>query len=139
MSCNRIPGIKKIQIVRCSDLQQGLMFHSICGCIVAIAAPSEVVEFSGRPVLSWEGSKVNGKWQEKSTLQFNSIHQLPQGVLIAFVVTCADGKQYLIGTKEPNYPEITYEDTTGNPGSDAAVRTYKIKHIGQKSVLPCVL
>lgn len=139
MSCQRFPGIKKIQIVRCSDLPQGLMLHSICGCDVAISAPYETIEFSGRPILSYEGSKVNGKRQEKCTLQFSTIHPLPEGERIAFVVTTANGNQYLIGTREPNYPEITYEDTTGNPGSDAAVRTYKIKHIAQKSVLPCFL
>lgn len=139
MSCHRLPGIKKIQIVRCSDLPKGLMLHSICGCEVAISAPSESIEFSGRPILSWEGSKVNGKNQEKSVLQFSTVHRLPEGERIAFVVTIPDGHQYLVGTYEPNYPEITYEETTGNPGSDAAVRTYKIKHIAQKSVLPCVL
>lgn len=139
MSCHRLPGIKKIQIVRCADLPHGAMLHSICGNVVAISAPSETIEFSGRPLLSWEGSKVNGKRQEKSTLQFSTVHQLPEREHIAFVVTCPDGTQYLIGTHEPNYPEIIYEESTGNPGSDAAVRTYKIKHIAQKSVLPCVL
>lgn len=139
MSCHRLPGIKKIQIVRCSDLPQSAMLHSICCSVVAIFAPAETIKFTGRPVLSWEGSKVNGKRQEKSTLQFSTAHPLPEDEHIAFVVTCPDGSQYLIGTREPNYPEISYKETTGNPGSDAAVRTYEIKHIAQKSVLPCVL
>lgn len=139
MSCHRLPGIKRIQIIRCSDLPKGLMLHSICGCELAISAPAETIEFSGRPILSWEGSKLNGKNQEKSTLQFSTIHPLPEGEHLAFVVTCADGSQKLIGTFEPNYPEVTYEETTGTPGGDAAICTYKIKHIAQKSVLPCVL
>jgi len=115
------------------------MLHSICGCVVAIAAPSETVEFCGRPVLSWEGSKVNGTRQEKTKLEFSTIHHLPDGENLAFVVTAADGRQYLIGSREGRYPKIEYSDTTGETGRTASIRTYKISHIAQKSVLPCVL
>lgn len=139
MSCYSLPGIKKIQIVRCNLLDSGLMLHSICGCMVAIAAESEIVEFVGRPTLRWEGSKVNGTRQEKTTLEFSTVHPLPEGENLAFVVTCAGGRQYLIGTREGNYPVINYSDSTGEPGRSAAVRTYKITHVAQKSVLPCVL
>ena len=86
MSCYSLPGIRKIQIVRCNVLDSGLMLHSICGCIVAIAAPSESIEFVGRPTLRWEGSKVNGTRQEKSTLEFSTVHPLPEGENLAFVV-----------------------------------------------------
>ena len=139
MSCYSLPGIRKIQIVRCNVLDSGLMLHSICGCIVAIAAPSETIEFVGRPTLRWEGSKLNGTRQEKSTLEFSTVHPLPEGENLAFVVTGAGGRQYLVGTREGNYPIINYSDSTGEPGGSAAVRTYKITHIAQKSVLPCVL
>lgn len=139
MNCYSLPGIRKIQIVRCNDLAAGLMLHSICGCMAVIAAPSVAVEFVGRPTLKWDGSKVNGTRQEKSTLEFSTVHQLPEGENLAFVVTGAGGRQYLIGTREANYPVINYSGSTGEPGGNAAVRTYKITHIAQKSVLPCVL
>lgn len=139
MSFYSIPGIRKIQIVRCSDLASGLMLHSICGCMVAIAAPSVSVEFVGRPILRWEGAKVNGTRQEKSTLEFSTIQHLPEGENLAFVITGAGGRQVLVGTREGKYPIINYSDSTGEPGGNAAVRTYKITHIAQKSVLPCVL
>jgi hypothetical protein len=58
---------------------------------------------------------------------------------IAFVVTTIYGLQYLIGTREPNYPVINYSDSTGTVGKDAAVRTYKVTHLGRKSVLRCIL
>lgn len=92
----------------------------------------------GRPTLSWEGSKVNGTRQEKSTLEFSTSQPLPEGENLAFVITGAGGKQYLIGTREGKYPIINYSETTGEPGGSPAVRTYKITHIAQKSVLPCV-
>ena len=139
MNCYSLPGITKIQIIRCNQLQPGLMMHSVCGCIVALAAPAETVEFVGRPVLKWESSIVNGGGQEKSTLEFSTLHPLPEREHLAFVLTTPAGKQYLIGTREGRYPSITYSETTGETGRSAAVRTYKVTHIGLKSVLPCVL
>lgn len=139
MSCQSLPGIKKIEIVRCSDLQAGVMLHSICGCVVAIAAPAERIEHCGTPTLTWEGTKVNGTRQEKTKLEFSTIHPLPEGERLAFVVTSADGRQYLIGSREGRYPKIEYSESTGEPGRTASVRTYKISHVAQKSVLECVL
>lgn len=139
MNSQSIPGICKIEYVRCSDLPAGLMLHSICGCVVALAMPAHTIRFSGSPTLSWDGSKVNGMRQEKSTLEFNTPHPLPEGVNLAFIVTCASGKQYLIGAREGRFPKIEYSDTTGETGGSPAIRTYKITHIAQKSVLPCVL
>ncbi|MBD5258456.1 MAG: hypothetical protein K2L73_02180 [Muribaculaceae bacterium] len=134
-----LPGIKKIQVIRCNQLPPGLMLHSICGCMVALSLPSHSVAFNGRPLLTWEGTMVNGGRQEKSTLEFTTAEPLPEGENLAFVVTGAGGKQYLIGTREGRFPIVAYSETTGSPNGDAAVRTYKITHIARKSVLPCVL
>lgn len=139
MSSCSLPGITKIQIVRCCDLASGLMLQSICGCVVAIVAPFRSVDFIGRPLLRWEGTKVNGIRQENSTLEFSTLHPLPEGENLAFVVTGAGGRQKLIGTREGRFPIINYSDTTGEPGGSPAVRTYKITHVALKSVLSCVL
>lgn len=95
--------------------------------------------FFGMPSLKWDGSTVNGARQEKSTLEFSTTEKLPEGEPLAFVVTVASGKQYLVGAREPKYPLINYSETTGAPDGDAALRSYKITHVAQKSVLPCVL
>lgn len=139
MSSYSLPGITRIRIVRCADLGPHLMLHSICGCVVAIAAPYETVEFTGRPTLTWEGTKAHGDRQEKATLEFSTLRELPEGERLAFVVTCASGRQYLIGTREGRYPVITYTHSTGDPSGTAAARTYKITHTARKSVLVCVL
>lgn len=139
MSSFSLPGITKIQIVRCAHLDAGVMYHSICGCIVAIAAPSQTVNFVGRPLLTWEGSMVCGQRQEKSTLEFSTDNPLPEGENLAFVVTGAGGKQYLVGSREGRFPVISYTESTGELTGSPALRTYKITHIAQKSVLRCVL
>lgn len=139
MSTSTLPGIIKIQMVRCSDIQPHVMYASICGTLVALALPAVSIKFYGQPTLKWDGTKVNGARQEKSTLEFSTTDKLPEGVRLAFVLTAASGKQYLVGAREPKYPQINYSETAGAPDGEAALRRYKITHIAQKSVLPCVL
>lgn len=139
MQTNTLPGIVKIQFVRCSDIQPHVMLTSICGALVTLALPAVNVKFYGLPTLRWEGSKVNGARVENSTLEFSTTDKLPEGEWLAFIITVASGLQYLVGTREPRYPQITYSDTTGAPDGEAAMRTYKITHTAQKSVLPCIL
>lgn len=139
MATNTLPGIVKIQMIRCSDIQPHVMYASISGALVALALPAVTVKFFGTPSLKWDGSLVNGSRQEKATLEFSTSDKLPEGERIAFVLTLASGKQYLIGSREPKYPQVNYSETAGAPDGEAALRTYKITHIAQKSVLPCVL
>ena len=139
MQTNTLPGIVKIQMVRCSDIQPHVMLASICGAAVALALPADTIKFYGQPTLKWDGSITNGARQEKSTLEFSTAERLPEGERLAFVLTVASGKQYLVGAREPKYPQIEYSETTGSPSGEAALRTYKITHVAQKSVLPCVL
>lgn len=139
MKTYSLPGIVKIHMVRCSDIQPHVMLTSICGATVALALPAVPVEFFGRPTLKWEGSKVHGARQETSTIEFSTAEILPEGERLAFVLTVASGKQYLVGAREPKYPQINYSETVGAPDGEAALRTYKITHVAQKSVLPCVL
>lgn len=139
MSRQRLPGIRRIEIVRSEALPEGLMLQSICGEVPWVAVERELVSTVGVPKLSWEGSKQNGTRQEKSTLEFMTLEALPEGENLAFVVTGADGRGYLIGSREGRHPVIEYSETTGEAGGTAAVRVYKVTHIAQKSVLECVL
>lgn len=139
MNQSTLPGIVSIKMIRCADIQPHVMMASICQASVVLALPSENILYYGIPTLKWSGSVVNGTRQEQSTLEFATTQKLPEGERLAFVVTTVSGRQYLIGTREPNYPVINYSETVGAPGSEAALRTYKITHIALKSVLPCIL
>ena len=136
---NTLPGIVSICYTSCENLQPHVMQQSICGALIDLAVPSVKINFFGVPKCEWSGTLSSGCRQEKSTLEFATSDTIPEGERLAFIVTVASGKQYLIGSREPKYPQIEYSETTGSPSGDAAVRTYKISHIALKSVLPCVL
>lgn len=136
---NTLPGIVSIRYTDCDNLQAHVMLKSICGEKIALALPSVKISFFGVPKCQWSGSLLNGCRQEKATLEFTTSDILPEGSRIAFIVTVASGRQFLIGSREPKYPQIEYTESTGSPSGDAAVRTYKITHIAAKSMLPCIL
>lgn len=136
---NTLPGIVSIRFTECDNLQPHVMQQSISGAVIDLAVPAEKISFFGIPKCQWSGTLASGCREEKSTLEFNTSDILPEGRRIAFIVTVASGKQFLIGSREPRYPQIEYTETTGSPSGDAAVRTYKITHVALKSVLPCVL
>ena len=136
---NTLPGIVKIEVVRCDQLPDNVMLTAITRGVVTLVLQPQEVKFYGHPSLKWEGSLVNKAPQEKSTLEFRTPMRLRDDVRLAFIVTAASGKKYLIGSREGKYPVVTYTETTGAPDGEAALRTYKITHIARKSVLECIV
>ena len=136
---NTLPGIVKIEVVRCDQLPDNVILTAITRGVVTLVLQPQEVKFYGQPSLKWEGSLVNKAPQEKSTLEFRTPMRLRDDVRLAFIVTAASGKKYLIGSREGKYPVVTYTETTGAPDGEAALRTYKITHIARKSVLECIV
>lgn len=136
---NTLPGIVSIRYTDCDNLQPHVMQQSISGATIDLSVPSEKINFFDVPKCQWSGTLSSGCREEKATLEFTTADILPEGRWLAFILTIASGKQYLIGSREPKYPQIEYSETTGSPSGEAAVRTYKITHIALKSVLPCIL
>lgn len=139
MQKSQLPGITRIDFVKCNDLPRYCMLDALGGVTLALAIAHTQISFVGEATLSWEASVVNGGPQEKSTLEFKTTEHLPTDNHLAFIVTTATGKQYLVGTHEKRYPVITYSDTTGTVTSSPSVRSYKITHVAIKSVLECIL
>ena len=136
---NTLPGIVSIRFTDCENIQPHVMQQSISGAIIDLAVPSEKIDFFGVPKCQWSGTLASGCREEKATLEFNTADILPEGRRLAFILTVASGRQFLIGSRESKYPQIEYDETTGSPSGDAALRTYKITHVALKSVLPCIL
>lgn len=136
---NTLPGIVSIRYTDCDNIQPHVMQQSISGATIDLAVSTEKISFFGVPKCQWSGTLASGCREEKATLEFATSDILPEGRRLAFIVTVASGRQFLIGSREAKYPQIEYDETTGSPSGDAAVRTYKITHVALKSVLPCIL
>lgn len=135
-----MPGIRRIYVVPCHRLPPRLMLAALTGGAVAMFRKSLTpVPFTGTPTLKWDVSVENGSRKEKTTLEFRSSIEIPEGMRQAFIVEGVNRKVYLIGTREPNYPVVEYSESTGEPAGSPAVRTYKITHTAIKSIIPVVL
>ena len=116
------------------------MLGAICGAVAYLFREQLTpIPFGGVPKYQREGTLINGRRAEKSTLEFITDRHPDDSDRLAFIVERPGGDCILIGTREPNYPQVEYSDTTGAPDGDAAVRTYKITHTDIKSGLPLVL
>lgn len=137
-----LPGLRTVRYCRCSDLPRSLMLMSQAGVIPTLSICTldlTAVEFIGEATLSVDGSTSCGARSEKSTIQFSSLEELPEGVPLAFIVTDVNAVSYVVGTREPRYPVVDYSQTTGKPGHDRNIRTYKITHVGAKSAVRVAL
>lgn len=139
MTRQRIPEISKIGYIRSDQLPHNVMLQSMAGLVIGVAADITWIQFVGEAELSWEGTTVNGGRQEKSTLKFDTHTVIPDVRDITFVVRCASGLGYLIGTREGRRPVVNYTETTGKRTGNRAARTYTITHVAQKSVIECAL
>ena len=138
-SVSRLPEIVELGYVPCRLLTPDLMLQSMTGQVVAISAPITSVNIISQATYNWEGSIVNHARQEKGTLKFITLDSIPDDEPVAFVLTTAARKQYLIGKREGRFPVITYSDTTGQRAGDRAARTFTVTYIAAKAALECVV
>lgn len=139
MSVHRLPEIVGLGYVPCRLLSPNIMLQAMTGQRVAVVAPITPINLIYQAVLSWEGSMVNNARQERATLKFITNDLIPDDEPLAFAVTTAAGKQYIVGKKEGRFPVISYADTTGQRAGDRAARTYTVTYIAPKAALECVV
>ena len=134
------PGVRRIYAVPCASLSPNLMLTAICGGSCAMFRRNLTpLPFTGKPTFTREGSLLNGSRAQKTVLEFQSDYIVPEGVRMAFVVELVNGKVWLVGSREPNYPVVEYRDTSGDPSGDPAVRTYTFTPTDIRSGIPVIL
>ena len=79
---------------------------------------------------------MDGGYSEKTVLQFNTTDDLSHYPALAFVVTDAGGKSYVIGTKEAPYPIMEITQTVDK---EVHVNTVKVTFTRPKSLVPCLI
>lgn len=138
-SATRFPEITELGYVPCRLLTPDIMLQSMTGQIVAVSAPITPINIISQATFSWEGTIANHARQEKATLKFITLDIIHDNEPIAFLITTAAGKQYIVGKREGRYPIINYSDTTGQRAGDRAARTYTVTYIAAKAAIECVV
>lgn len=131
----RLPGVSAVGYIFCRDLQPGIMESALAGMPVAILAPVNFLNIFGESSLKIS-SKVNNRAPlQESTLKFSTADEVPEWDDVAFIVKTVAGEWLLVGSNEPRYPVVQWEETTGQRTGEAAARTYTVTHIARRSVV----
>ena len=134
-----LPSITKIAYLPCSELSADIAFRCKVGLPVAVYAVTTPVTFFGTPLCDTVSEQENKGRIEHTTLTFSTIEELPTAYPIAFVVTTANGRSYLIGTMERPFPVVKIESTTGAPDGDTATDKVTVTFSAPKALVPCVV
>ena len=134
-----LPSIVKIAYLPCSELSPDIQLRYKVGLPVAVYAVTTPVTFCGTPLCDTVSEQENKGRIEHTTLTFSTIEELPTAYPIAFVVTTANGRSYLIGTMERPFPVVKIESTTGTPAGESAVNKVTVTFSSAKSLIPCIV
>ena len=134
-----LPSITKIAYLPCSELSADIAFRCKVGLPVAVYAVTTPVTFCGTPLCDTVTELENKVRISHTTLTFSTIEELPTAFPIAFVVTTANGRSYLIGAMERPFPVVKIESTTGAPDGDTATDKVTVTFSAPKALVPCVV
>lgn len=133
-----LPGICSIEWVECEKLIPDAALHGIVGTPVPILTERHAVEFFDEPECECVTENDNGNRTDTATLKFLSGDLLPIRRHVAFVVTDANGRSFLIGAAEQPYPQVKMSIVFGAPDGDSGGFEYEITHTAIKSLVKCI-
>ena len=134
-----LPSIVKIAYLPCSELSPDILLRHKVKLPVAVYAGTTPVKFYGTPTCEGVMEYENKGRVEHTTLNFSTLDELPTAYPIAFVVTTANGRSYLIGAMERPFPVVKIESTTGTPAGESAVSKVTVTFSASKSLIPCIV
>ena len=131
-----LPDIVAVYRVPCSALVPNITEKYRAHMPVGIFPMPTAVELCGKGSCEAEQEYDNGGYSEKTVLQFTTTEELTQNPPQAFVITDAQGKSFIIGTKEAPYPIV---EITKTIDKEQHVNTVKVTFTRQKSLVPCFI
>ena len=134
-----LPGITRICCLPCSCLQPAVALKAEIGIPVGVFSSLRNVRFYGNPEVSCKSKRENNGYSYETSLSFFTDEWLDVASPLAFVLETAQGKHYLIGTKEENYPIVEQERLTGTPSGDSAGVSVEVTWTSDCPMVECYI
>ena len=131
-----LPGIKSIGYLPCANLSPLIMQKHIVGIPVGVFSAITPIEHYGNASCEAESEYDHGRKLQKTKLKFSTTDEIPIDKHLAFVVTDAEGKSWLIGLREPPYPIAEY---TRLIDREKRLSEVEVSFTARKSLIPCAL
>lgn len=135
-NCNSLPGIISISCLPCKLVQRNSDLKYLSGMPVQVFTTPIPIDFKGMPTCETISQYDNNGRNESTTLKFMALSPVPLREHLAFIVTDANRRSYLLGLHEAPYPIIKISHSTGTPDGDPAVYAHEITFKALKSLIP---
>ena len=133
----RLPGIRHIAYVDAEALTPHITLQELAKIPVGIFARLSFVPFDKKTALcETETEFDNNATLETATLTFVSTEMLPTDKKLAFVISCVNGEQWLIGSKEAPFPFVKKEASSGLPEGDTNTIQYTVTYTNKVALVP---
>lgn len=131
-----LPSIIKIGYVPCSLLAPNILQKYLAGVPVGIFQIPTDVEHYGNAKCEAEQEYDNGSYSEKAVLSFTTTQSILNYSNLAFIVTTAEGRSFVIGQREEPFPIVEISEKINE---DTNIYEVKVTFTCQKSLVPCVV
>lgn len=138
-SVQSLPGVKRVGVVRSSELPRGVALMGICGQTVPVTCEVKWLTLAGEAECGCRMEKSVGGYTARATLRFATATAMGECTDVAFVVEDVKGRQYLVGSLERPRVKVTVEQTLGQArGGGRSVWSYEATHTGVQTMVRCV-
>ena len=132
-----LPGIKSLAYVFSDDLNNNIAMQAVAKMPIMIFASVNPIVFTGECTCVVENTNENNGSAETATLNFNSQVELPENHPVAFIITDAMDRTFVLGAKEAPYPQITVSKGFGSPDGESHTTAYEVKYQSLKALVEC--
>lgn len=81
------------------------------------------------------GVRIHLRWDyEKTSMEFTTTDEIPNYQELAFIVTSAEGRSYVIGQREHPFPIVEISEKIND---DTNIKEVKVTFTRLKSLIPC--
>lgn len=133
-----ITGISNIYYCRASKLPADAMRLAVFAGAYPLIPIEKEIQFFGAPKLTITSKREGSLIREEANLVFDTLETIPENEDLCFAIKTNSGFKLLIGTNEPDFPEISHEDTTGEKDSERSIIQYSINYKALKGSIPCI-
>lgn len=136
-SCQILPGVRAIYWLDCEKLPSRTDLRGICRMTVPILTDCNELSIAPDCECSCKSQREGRGFQDTASISFIADELVPMHIHAGFVVEDVEGNTFLIGSKEPPFPQIKVERKTGSPSGKSAGFAYDVTHVALKSLVPC--
>lgn len=130
-----MPGIVDVRYLNPGDVPPKIQNAYAAGMPTSVFVDGTQMSLHGKPSCQAVEEHSNNGRIEKATLTFMTADEVPPAGML-WMIKQASGEWYLIGRREPPYPIVKVQRSTGEPGGEPSIKTVTVEYQCFKALIP---